>query len=381
MKMKHMVLVGAGMVGLSLAVGLRQQGHRVTLIERGQRPVFGTEPELRVSAIAHTSRDLLVSLDTWQGLPAQRLGPYQAMEVWDYDSFGRIQFSAAEVNQDDLGSIVENKVLEQILWDRALAAQVEFLTGVSVTAVEQDQQQVQLRLDDGREITADYLFAADGGKSTVRSLLHIPQTFWDYEQTAIVATIATSHPHQNTARQVFLPTGPVAWLPLADPNQVSLVWSADTARAQQLLALSAEDFVRELQVVSDQCLGDLSLHSERLSFPLRMQYAQTWLVQRALILGDAAHTIHPLAGQGANLGLADVKSLLKVTATEFSQRDLRDWERERKAAAVTMIGTMEAFKRGFGTPNPALKFARGLGLRVADKFAPLKQTLIKSALG
>lgn len=344
---QHFIVVGGGMIGLASALGLRRQGHRVTLVEQGEAPHYGEETELRVSAIAHHSRALLTELGVWQNLPAERLGPYTAMEVWDHDSFGRIAFAANEVNQTDLGAIIENRVLETHLWQAAADAGVELLAQTAVQSHKVSADEVWVEAG-GQRIRGDYLLAADGVKSPLRQAAGLPLAFWDYQQQGCVAVIRCSQPHNGCARQVFLPTGPVAWLPLADPHHVSLVWSADTEFAQQLQQLDDSAFIKQLQAVSDQCLGQLELASARAYFPLRMQYAKRWLQQRLILIGDAAHSIHPLAGQGANLGFGDVHDLLAVTATEFSNAELRHWERQRKVAAVQMIATMESFKRGFG---------------------------------
>ncbi|MDX1705644.1 UbiH/UbiF/VisC/COQ6 family ubiquinone biosynthesis hydroxylase [Pseudidiomarina sp.] len=381
---QNFIITGAGMMGLSMALGLRQQGHQVDLIEQGERPDYSDAPELRVSALAHRSRDLLQQLGVWKTLPGARLGPYTGMEVWDRDSFGRIQFDAAEVHQDNLGAIVENAVLEQTLWDAAEAAGVRLSPGTTVSAQQLDDNGVRVSLSDGRQLQADYLIAADGARSQTRERAQLPLTFWDYEQQGIVAVINTVQPHGGVARQVFMPEGPLAFLPLADPQQVSIVWSADNERAEQLKAMSEDDFCKQLQAASDHCLGKLQLASPRASFPLRMHYAQRWLQQRLIVIGDAAHSIHPLAGQGANLGFADVAALLRVfsdTIGDDRQRALRSWERERKAAAVVMIAAMESFKRGFGTSQPLIKMARGLGLQLAHRLSSLKQRLIHAALG
>lgn len=387
MNHQKIIIVGAGMIGLSMALGLRQQGHQVDVIERGSRPEYGHEPELRVSALAHHSRGLLQQLGVWQQLPTLRLGPYTGMDVWDHDSFGRIEFAANEVNEDDLGAIVENRVLEQVLWDAALQAGVIIHANSEVAAHEVSEHQALVTLQpisgsaQGQRLSADFLIAADGNRSTIRERARLPLSFWDYQQTGIVAVIQTELPHQGVARQVFLPSGPIAWLPLNNPHQVSLVWSADTALAEQLQALDDKAFMQRLQAVSDSCLGQLQLASQRAGFPLRMQYAQRWLQQRLILIGDAAHSIHPLAGQGANLGFGDVIDLLAVFADQPSQKSLRAWERQRKAAAVTMISAMEAFKRGFGTANPLAKLVRGIGLHMANTTKPLKRMLVKAALG
>lgn len=180
---------------------------------------------------------------------------------------------------------------------------------------------------------------------------------------------------------MFLPTGPIAWLPLGDAQLVSIVWSADDAKAQELLAADERSFMNQLQAASDQCLGRLELASQRAAFPLKMQYAQRWVSGRLLVIGDAAHAIHPLAGQGANLGFGDVIALLRVFEAGVNPRTLRAWERQRKAAAVTMIGAMEGFKRGFSGSHPVLKLIRGFGLRMGDRIPPLKRFLIQTALG
>lgn len=380
-KAQSIVVVGGGMIGLSAALGLRLQGHRVYLIERSGRPEYTEAPELRVSALAHHSRALLRQLGVWQRLPHERLGPYSGMQVWDHDSFGYIEFSAAEAGADDLGAIVENKVLEQALWDEAMEQGVQIIADDEVVQHELSDHQVTVKLRSNQQLQADYLIAADGNRSPTRERAKLPLSFWDYEQTGIVAVIKTEKPHDGIARQVFLPTGPIAWLPLNDPHLVSLVWSADTDKAKQLLALDDQAFMNQLQAASDQCLGKLELDSVRAGFPLRMQYAQRWLEQRLILIGDAAHSIHPLAGQGANLGFGDVVDLLAVFTSSVSNRELRAWERKRKAAAVTMIGAMEAFKRGFGSANPLLKIVRGIGFKTANDIQPLKRQLIKAALG
>lgn len=380
-KAQSIVVVGGGMIGLSAALGLRLQGHRVFVIERSGRPEYTESPELRVSALAHHSRKLLRELGVWQQLPQQRLGPYSGMQVWDHDSFGEIEFNAAEVGADDLGAIVENKVLEQALWDAAIERGVQIIADDEVVEHQVTESQVTVKLRSQQQLQADYFIAADGNRSPTRERAKLPLSFWDYEQTGIVAVIKTEKPHDGIARQVFLPTGPIAWLPLNDAHLVSLVWSADTEKAQQLLALDEQAFMNQLQAASDQCLGKLELDSVRAGFPLRMQYAQRWLEQRLILIGDAAHSIHPLAGQGANLGFGDVVDLLPVFAANPNHRELRAWERKRKAAAVTMIGAMEAFKRGFGTANPLAKLVRGIGFKAANDIQPLKRQLIKAALG
>lgn len=383
MKKLSFIVCGGGMIGLSVALGLRQQGHQVQLIERGQQPELSSEFGARVSAIAHSSRTLLQQLGVWQQLPSERLGPYTGMSVWEHDSFARIDFNAQEVARTDLGAIVENQLLEHYLWQAAAAAGVIIHSGVTSVAEQMSDEQVSITLSNKQQLSANYLIAADGAQSQVRQRAQLPLTYWHYQQHAIVATVRTELAHQGIARQAFTPTGPIAWLPLADPQQISLVWSIDDPHSEHLLTLSAEQFIQRLQSFSNNSLGQLTLASERHAFALKMQYCQRWLQQHLLVIGDAAHSIHPLAGQGANLGFADVSQLLEVFAEprEDYHRTLRQWERQRKTAAMTMIAAMEGFKRGFAGNNPLLKLLRGSGLQFASSCAPLKQQLMQIALG
>ncbi|MEX1220925.1 MAG: UbiH/UbiF/VisC/COQ6 family ubiquinone biosynthesis hydroxylase [Idiomarina sp.] len=383
---KHILVVGAGLIGLSCALGLRQRGCRVTLVEQGARPNVTAEPGLRVSALNHASRTLLQELGVWQQLPLERLGPYTGMQVWEHNSFADIAFHAGQIGTDDLGAIVENQVLEQALWDAAEQAGVSIVAETKVQQWQQSHEGATLQLGN-QQLQGDYVIAADGVRSQLRSWAELPLTFWNYEQRGLVAVIATELPHQGVARQAFLPTGPLALLPLADPHLCSMVWSCDEELAQTLVTLQQtepEQFRRRLQVASNGILGNLSVASELASFPLQMQYAQQWVHERLILVGDAAHSIHPLAGQGANLGFADVTLLIEAfSATNQRQlnRSLQAYQRERKAAALTMIAAMEAFKRGFGNRQPLLQLLRGAGFALANKTPPLKRWLTKVALG
>lgn len=389
--MVDVTVIGAGMIGLSCALGLQQQGLRVALVERGLKPTAEAFPELRVSALNHRSRALLQQLGIWSQLPDARLGPYSGMQVWEQHSFAAIEFSAAAMGADDLGAIVENKVVEQALWEAAEQAGVVLYdeTELERPVYEADSVRLNLTGPTGQTLlTSDYLIAADGVNSSVRRFAELPMTFWDYEQRGLVAVVRSEEPHGGIARQAFLATGPLALLPLADPHLCSIVWSCDIDLADELQALDDTAFAQRLTVASDGCLGLLGIESKRTAFPLRMQYAQRWVQDRLILVGDAAHSIHPLAGQGANLGFADVEALLTAFATaKESQkknamaRELGRYQRSRKAAAVTMIAAMESFKRGFGSRQPLLKLLRGSAFLTADRVTPLKRLFAKIALG
>ena len=382
-------IVGAGMVGLTLARALQVAGCKVAVIDpQPWRSDLPDEPSLRVSAINAVNQQALARLGVWQHLPLARQCAYTHMSVCDQDSFGRIDFSHQLVAQACLGHIVENPALTH-----ALAAAIDNEAGVlAVTAsirqwIRGDAEQTLL-MDNDSVISCKLLVGADGAHSWVRQRAEFPLTFYDYGHTAMVATLRTQQPHQQVARQVFTPTGPIALLPLADPHLVSLVWSQDTHEAERLASTDERTFARALTAATGSWLGVVELVSERLHFPLTMRYAQQWVDDGVAIVGDAAHTIHPLAGQGANLGMQDALMLAQqITMLKDAQqpfylaRQLRAYERARKTEAVAMITAMQSFKSLFAGAHPLKKLLRGTGLLAANAVTPLKRQLIKQAMG
>ena len=306
----QVAIVGAGMVGLSLAVALAKHGREVVVIERQQaKRDVPEQPQVRVSALSAGSQAWLEALGVWSLLPKTRLGPYLKMSVWDRDNGAHIDFDASDAGMPTLGHIVENAVVEACLWQRAEALGVRIMDAVEFDAPEYHEQDVTLSLSNGDIVLTQLLVAADGARSALREQAGTPMVFKDYEQHALVANINTQHPHQQTARQGFMPGGPLALLPLADTQQVSIVWTRPPLEAERLLHLDETTFNRELTAASDSTLGTLTLASQRYTFPLQMRYAEQWVTQRLVLIGDAAHTIHPLAGQGANLGIGDARDL------------------------------------------------------------------------
>lgn len=390
MQTYDVTIVGGGMMGLSLALGLADTGMRIAVVDAdvGDR-ALGDAPELRVSAINLASRQWLETLGVWQAIEQQRLLPYEAMRVWDQDSFAAIEFSHQQVGQPQLGYIIENQLIRQQLW---LAAQqqgcIDLIAPARVDKLLQGQQETFVHLDNDTMLSTRLVVGADGGQSPIRKMSNLPLTFWDYDHTVIVATVKSAEPHANCARQVFTEFGPLAFLPLSDPHTCSIVWSQQTEQAKHLLALDDEAFNKALTSALDARLGLCEVQSARHSFPLTMRYARQWVKERVVLLGDAAHTIHPLAGQGANLGFMDAKALTQALtkAWEAHQdpaagRFLREYERARKAEAVKMIAMMEGFKRLFEGRDPLKKLVRGLGLAVTDKLPSVKQQLIQQAMG
>jgi len=386
-KYTDIVVVGGGMIGLSLATKLAQQGRQVVVIERHDQPELTEELALRVSALNDRSRSVLADCDAWQKIQAHRTGPYNSMQVWDKDSPAHIEFSAEEINAEDIGAIVENNVAEHFLWESAEQAGVDIIKTDSWKLLSAGDESAPAELQVGEQLlSASLIIGADGGRSQVRHFAELPISFWDYEQRGIVANIRTEQPHNGVARQVFLPTGPLALLPTPDPYTVSIVWSADEPLAVALLNESPERFAKQVETESGRVLGACECVSDVKAFPLRMQYARQWFHQRIVLAGDAAHTIHPLAGQGANLGFGDAKELceqlrgIDLKAFNDLTKRLGAYQRSRKADTQVMIAAMELFKRCFGTANPVIKGLRAIAFGVANKLTLLKRKLAEIAV-
>lgn len=386
----QVTIVGAGMIGLSLAVALAKAGRDVVVIER--QPAKRDIPEqrqVRVSALSAGSREWLDELGVWSKIPNERLSPYLNMSVWDRDNNAQIDFNAADAGLPVLGHIVENAVVEACLWQHAEALGVTILAGVEHETPEYHEQDVALALKNGDIVLTQLLIAADGARSVLREQAGTPVVFKDYEQYALVANIETEQPHQQVARQAFMPGGPLALLPMPPGLLVSIVWSRPPLEAQRLCALDEQQFNHELTAASDGCLGMLKVASERFIFPLQMRYAERWVYRRLVLIGDAAHTIHPLAGQGANLGIGDARDLAArlgelgtlngVWDDSELSRALRGYQRARKAAAVQQIATMEGFHQLFRTDHVVLRAIRRIGLNIANKQALIKQLFLEQA--
>ncbi|AYA40855.1 FAD-dependent 2-octaprenylphenol hydroxylase [Xenorhabdus nematophila] len=386
------VIAGGGMVGLALACGLQDSGLRIAIVEEHPpTKLFDTRDEhtLRVSAINAASERLLTHLGVWQHILSMRACPYQGMEVWDQDSFGRIQFQAAENGLTHLGHIIENHVIRQALWQHAESlSDVTIFTPSSLKNVAWGEKEAFITLSDGNMLTSRLVVGADGAHSWLRQHADIPQTFWDYEHHALVATIRTEEPHEGVARQVFHGDGILAFLPLSEPHLCSIVWSLPTESAQQRKAMEAERFNRQLSVTFDMRLGQCELISERQSIPLMGRYARNFAAHRLALLGDAAHTIHPLAGQGVNLGFMDVAELIgELNRLNQQGKDIGQYlylgryERRRKHSAAVMLAGMQGFRQLFDGNNPAKKLLRDIGLALANHLPGVKPQLLRHAMG
>ena len=385
-----LVVAGGGMVGAAFALACSGKGLSIALIEtRGpERHWPRDEIDLRVSALSRASQRILERLGAWPRIIDLAANPYQRMQVWDAVTGASIGFDAEAIGEPDLGHIVENRVIQLALWERLEgAADISIHCPGSISALERNGDGHRLVLADGRLITARLLVAADGRDSLVRTLAGIETSGHDYDQLAIVANIACEHPHQETAWQRFLPTGPVALLPLSD-GRCSLVWSASDERTETLMALDDAAFSDALTEALEGRLGRLQPDGPRVAIRLRIQHADRYVEPGLALIGDAAHAVHPLAGQGVNLGLLDAAELAATIDLALERRRdiaglwaLRHYERARRGDNAAMLAAMDAFKRLFSNSSPPLAAARGLGLTITDHLPPLKRLFMDQALG
>lgn len=392
------LIVGGGMIGSALALGLSRQGWQVGLIEGAPAAslMAPAEPansvddfEPRVSAISLASQRLLEELGAWPKVQASRHCGYREMTVWDGDGTGRIHFDAAELHARSLGTIVENRNIVRALFESLSDSSVQLLDGVRVKAWSREQG---VELEDGRRLAARLVVGADGALSRLRQWSGLATREWDYDQQAIVCTVRTSQNHRYTAWQRFSPTGPLAFLPLlneaGDEHFCSIVWSQDTLEARRLMALETESFRKELEAAIERELGEVLAVSRRFAFPLRQRHAKDYIADGLALVGDAAHTIHPLAGQGANLGYGDVRALLEELerARELGLAPddasvLARYQRRRKGENLAMMAAMEGFKQLFARDELPVRWLRNTGMRWLNQLAPLKNRIAAEAMG
>ena len=385
-----LLVVGAGVVGAALAVALRDSGLRIAVLDAREPPRFDPDAEwdLRVFALSPASKRLLDAHGAWQNIPDERICTYTAMHVWDAGGRGHIHFDCAEIGETALGHIVEGRVLQQALWQQLqYAKNVTAIYPAEPEALHFGAEQATLTLKGGRRLQARLVVAADGADSAVRKLADIPTVAAAYGQRAIVAHLRTEKPHGNIARQRFLPTGPIALLPLAD-GRVSIVWSLDEARAKEVLALDDKRFCAAVTEASAQVLGKVTATTRRAAFPLRRLRVREYVRASLALIGDAAHAVHPLAGQGMNLGLRDAAVLSAVIQdARARERDigdlavLRRYERARKGDNLAMITALDGFKRLFGNQIPPVTLLRNAGLSAVNRFTPLKSAFMRHAMG
>lgn len=398
------VIVGAGLVGAAMALALRDSGLRLALVDMAPLQTTMSESasdalspdfDARVSAITPASRLFFESLDVWDLMQKQRVSPYTHMHVREADGTGAIDFCAADVHADALGYIVENRVsvaaMHQSLQQQPM---LTTLMPASLQSIHSQQDHIEIRLTKpSQTITARLLVAADGAQSPVRAMAGFATREWDYEHEAIVCSVRTELPHGQCARQIFMDDGVLAFLPLLSDGHdaghwCSIVWSALPSRAQALMGLPEAAFNDTLGYASEHWLGKITGSSPRFSFSLRQRHALDYFRDRVVLVGDAAHSIHPLAGQGANLGLADVSALAReLRRAQSAGRDFADpvvlsrYQRQRKPHNLAMMLMMEGFKRLYADQPLPLRWLRNAGMKTVDHWPLLKHQLIREAMG
>jgi len=388
------IVVGAGVVGAATALALVQEGFDVALIEARPPPEWNAQDEVdpRVVALAPDAMFLLDELGVWSQITAARACGFRRMRVWDALAAGELAFDAAERGESALGWIVENHLLQHVLW-KALSESagrsgaVRLVCPAEVSSIENGSEIVTVNLADGTRLRSRLLVAADGVSSPIRSQLGIGTRDRDYGQRAIVCHVGTDRPHESTAWQRFQPGGPLALLPLQD-GRCSIVWSVQTNEAARLLALDDVQFQAELGCAFDFRLGAIISTTQRFAFPLKMRLAERYVERRTVLIGDAAHAVHPLAGQGLNLGLRDVRNLRSQLLRGKSREGdpgaahvLRRYERERRSENAVAANTFSVIERVFNSESTVIAGLRGIALGLANRLPTFKRVLGDSAAG
>ena len=398
------LVVGGGLVGATLACALGSAGMKVTVVDANDKPLPAASSstfnqstliqfDLRVSALNHASRTMFKTLRVWPKMPPQRITPYLNMRVWDIPNHGEIHFSAASLGTIDLGCIVENR--ELLLALEARVAELPTVHWVRparivnytiIPALSRRASEIHVQTTDG-SFVAKLLVGADGAHSRVRDLAGIGTTVRSYEQQAVVTTIKTKHSHLDTAWQRFLPSGPLALLPLPE-GYSSIVWSADSDEAQRLSTLDEWAFHDALSHSFNERLGPIEWSDKRITFPLSCLHVDSYIAHRVALVGDAAHTIHPLAGQGVNLGLLDAACLSEVLVAQAkahgdlgAHRGLRRYERWRSGHNSMVQTAMDGFDWAFRHPGFWVRQSRNLGLRGVEHCPWVKRGFVQQALG
>ena len=386
----EVIIVGGGIVGATTACALAHGGVNVALLDmfNPQRQWTDDSVDIRVSALTKASQNILETVGAWEGMVQRGVGPYKDMRVWDAKADGELHFDCADTTFNELGHIVENRVTVAALWDKLeTLPTASCISDAKVSQMQALEQGRMLTLEDGRQFEADLIIAADGRDSKLRAMAGIDVTGWPYLQDGLVATITTENSHQLTAWQRFLDEGPLAFLPLKN-GQCSIVWTLKTETAKAYLQLSDEVFLEKLEQASAGILGKMLTTGPRASFPLRFQYANQYTDQSFALMGDAAHAMHPLAGQGANAGLLDAAALaeLVIKAKQAgrplsSHKYLRQYERWRKGDNLLMMSSMDVINKTFAAKAVSMISLRSTGMNVINNTPLIKAMFNDHAMG
>ncbi len=380
-----LIIVGGAVSGGVMAALLGQSDLKIGIVE--SRVHDPEKPDPRVFAITRASEQIFRSAGIWDELATEPMGHFREMEVCDANGSGTIHFDSKELCERTLGYIIGNQPIQNVL-----VKQIDKLENVSwlcpekVDQIEIHTDHADVFLDSGKRLKTKLIVGADGANSRIRDLVGIDSKLHDYQQTAVVCSVKSQTAHNDVARQRFLTTGPLAFLPLSDPHLCSIVWSTTPDHAQTLLDSSSEDFYKELEQAFDSKLGAVLETSQRFSFPLNRAHAKNYVSNRVALIGDAAHRVHPLAGQGANLGILDAATLaeiiLKNPDTDIGRYSLlRKYERQRKGENLSVIAAMDGFKHLFGSTLEPVQWLRNFGMDLTNSCPPAKSLIMRKAMG
>ena len=388
----EVIIVGGGVAGASLALLLGQAGMRICLLDKGT-PSRVHPTDLfkgKTASLNLASIDLFKKMGIWEKID-QHSEEFTNIEVWDSEGSSTITFNAQDISESKLGKVAHNNnILSSIFELLNNLPTIDLLENESVLSINNDAELIEIKTVSGLSLTANLVVGSDGSMSSIRSLSSIPIRTWSYDQTAIVSILDPEIPINKTAYQIFTSTGPIALLPVTvgGENLASLIWSADKLYAEKLLTLEDSEFLEELRLKTEGKLGKFKIREAISSFPLHQLHAKEYFAERTVLVGDSAHTIHPLAGQGLNLGLSDVTDLSeRILLLRREGRDIADqkmlkaYSNSREKVNLRMTALMEAFKKGFGSKNPWVKLGRNIAFSFTNETKFLKKKFIKEAAG
>lgn len=383
------IIVGGGLVGASLALALQDSGLKLALVEARPPGALPSDEswDSRIYAVSPANAAFLGRLGVWDSLDAARIAPVHAMHIWGDDGHARLDFSAYDIGASELAFIAESRLLQDGMWRRLAQQDNVRILSSACTGLEWREEAAVLSLADGSVYRAALIVGADGRDSWVRSQAGIAAEPRPYYQKGVVANFDTELPHGNIARQWFRPDGILAYLPLPGGNRISIVWSTWDEQADELAALPPQQLCERVAEAGHQALGKLQLITPAAGFSLRLLNIGSLVRPRLALVGDAAHNVHPLAGQGVNLGFSDAQELAKVLTARGPQRDcgdhalLRRYDRARQEDILAMQAVTEGLQKLFNNSNPLLRLARNFGLSATQNMPPLKNWLARHALG
>ncbi len=388
-KQYDIVIVGAGLAGATLASGLAPTRLNIALLDRNPAPPAPSgDYDLRVSSLNRGSENILKQIDAWPLIDASRAWRYDKVQVCQQDSSSRLTFDSTEIGEPYMGHMIENSNVVHALMRRVTAVNnIDFIDGINITDLSVNDQSTELETDQGI-FEAKLIVGADGPRSLIRKLAGFEETQGFYGQKCIVGTVNFDGNHRQTAWQRFLSTGPLGILPLA-PGYCSLAWSCESDFADERLQESEQDFINSLEQALDGHLGNIKAMPKRAAYPLTHMHPQNYVSHRIALIGDAAHTIHPLAGLGANLGITDAGALAQILSEQNQQKSfdpgqhqvLRRYERWRKPQNQIYLSTMSGLNMLFSKNLHSISSLRSIGLSIADKFTPAKNLLMQRAMG